>query len=105
MSNEEMPGPSPTYSPTSPTAIVIDTGMHSIKAGFAGEHHPKVETRTLIGRPRHQVYLMLFRLYKNFLCTTVQEFCFALSAEQVGHFTWELYPRACLYWNQCLICD
>ena len=37
--------------------IVLDTGMHTVKAGLAGEIKPKVEVRTLIGRPRHQVYI------------------------------------------------
>ncbi|XP_065065834.1 protein mono-ADP-ribosyltransferase PARP4-like isoform X2 [Rhopilema esculentum] len=37
-----------------PPAIVLDTGMHTVKAGFAGEIHPKVELRSVIGRPRHQ---------------------------------------------------
>ena len=37
------------------TPIVLDTGLHTVKAGFAGETEPKVEIRTVVGRPRHQV--------------------------------------------------
>eukprot|EP00794_Sanderia_malayensis_P009205 gene9205-10179_t len=36
------------------TPIVLDIGMHSMKAGFAGDEMPKSEVRTLVGRPRHQ---------------------------------------------------
>ena len=42
--------------------IVLDTGMHTVKAGLAGEIKPKVEVRTLIGRPRHQVYIILLKV-------------------------------------------
>ena len=49
--------------------IVLDTGLHSVKAGFAGDEEPKVEFRSVIGRPRHQVTIIgvLAKLDAKFL--------------------------------------
>ncbi|XP_057306534.1 protein mono-ADP-ribosyltransferase PARP4-like isoform X3 [Hydractinia symbiolongicarpus] len=35
-------------------AVIMDTGMHEMKAGFSGEKKPRVVMPTLVGRPRHQ---------------------------------------------------
>lgn len=40
--------------------IVIDTGFHTVKAGFAGDELPKVEFRSVVGRPRHQVASIIY---------------------------------------------
>eukprot|EP00730_Choanoeca_flexa_P009482 TRINITY_DN12654_c2_g8_i1.p1 TRINITY_DN12654_c2_g8~~TRINITY_DN12654_c2_g8_i1.p1 ORF type:complete len:376 (+),score=82.42 TRINITY_DN12654_c2_g8_i1:494-1621(+) len=36
------------------SAIMIDPGSFSIKAGFSNEHTPGVVMRSIVGRPRHQ---------------------------------------------------
>ena len=33
---------------------MIDTGLDTVKAGFAGEDAPRVQFPTVVGRPRHQ---------------------------------------------------
>ncbi|XP_065826671.1 protein mono-ADP-ribosyltransferase PARP4-like isoform X4 [Oscarella lobularis] len=35
-------------------SLVIDTGISSVKAGFAGDDAPRAEFPALVGRPRHQ---------------------------------------------------
>lgn len=35
------------------TAVVIDNGSSTVKAGFAGEDAPRVEFRNVVGRGRH----------------------------------------------------
>ena len=42
--------------------IVLDTGIYTLKAGFAGECMPEVEVRTVVGRPRHQVSIPIIFL-------------------------------------------
>ena len=40
--------------------IVLDTGFHSLKAGFAGDIEPTVVIPTVVGKPRHQVCFQFF---------------------------------------------
>ena len=48
--------------------IVLDTGFHTLKAGFAGECEPLVVIPTVVGRPRHQVCFPLgSRVFVNVL--------------------------------------
>ena len=36
-------------------ALVVDNGSGMCKAGFAGDHAPRVVFPSIVGRPRHQV--------------------------------------------------
>lgn len=38
-------------------AIVIDNGSGMCKAGFAGDDAPRAVFPSIVGRPRHQVYI------------------------------------------------
>ena len=35
-------------------SVVIDTGLDTVKAGFAGENAPRAQFPAIVGRPRHQ---------------------------------------------------
>ena len=35
-------------------SVVIDTGLDTVKAGFAGEDAPRAQFPAIVGRPRHQ---------------------------------------------------
>ena len=35
-------------------SVVIDTGLDTVKAGFAGEDAPRTQFPAIVGRPRHQ---------------------------------------------------
>ena len=35
-------------------SVVIDTGLDTVKAGFAGEDAPRIEFPAVVGHPRHQ---------------------------------------------------
>ncbi len=39
--------------------IAIDNGSHKIKAGFAGDDAPRVVFPSVIGRPKHQVFVSI----------------------------------------------
>lgn len=39
------------------TALVCDNGSGLVKAGFAGDDAPRAVFPSIVGRPRHQVWL------------------------------------------------
>lgn len=41
------------------TALVCDNGSGLVKAGFAGDDAPRAVFPSIVGRPRHQVRLLL----------------------------------------------
>ena len=38
-------------------ALVVDNGSGMCKAGFAGDDAPRAVFPSIVGRPRHQVYI------------------------------------------------
>jgi len=41
------------------TALVCDNGSGLVKSGFAGDDAPRAVFPSIVGRPRHQVSLIL----------------------------------------------
>ena len=41
-------------------ALVVDNGSGMCKAGFAGDDAPRAVFPSIVGRPRHQVIVLLF---------------------------------------------
>lgn len=39
-------------------ALVVDNGSGMCKAGFAGDDAPRAVFPSIVGRPRHQVYIL-----------------------------------------------
>lgn len=50
-------------------ALVVDNGSGMCKAGFAGDDAPRAVFPSIVGRPRHQVRLMLMRLTTTIMYT------------------------------------
>lgn len=44
-------------------ALVIDNGSGMCKAGFAGDDAPRSVFPSIVGRPRHQVFIIFVKLY------------------------------------------
>lgn len=40
-------------------ALVVDNGSGMCKAGFAGDDAPRAVFPSIVGRPRHQVYIII----------------------------------------------
>lgn len=47
-------------------ALVVDNGSGMCKAGFAGDDAPRAVFPSIVGRPRHQVYIYFFRAISVF---------------------------------------
>jgi len=43
-------------------ALVVDNGSGMCKAGFAGDDAPRAVFPSIVGRPRHQVNIIIFKL-------------------------------------------
>jgi len=43
-------------------ALVVDNGSGMCKAGFAGDDAPRAVFPSIVGRPRHQVNTLIFKL-------------------------------------------
>ena len=41
-------------------ALVVDNGSGMCKAGFAGDDAPRAVFPSIVGRPRHQVIIILY---------------------------------------------
>ena len=48
-------------------ALVVDNGSGMCKAGFAGDDAPRAVFPSIVGRPRHQVYIFYFREFLSSL--------------------------------------
>ena len=46
-------------------ALVVDNGSGMCKAGFAGDDAPRAVFPSIVGRPRHQVIILLITISKN----------------------------------------
>jgi actin-related protein len=47
-------------------ALVVDNGSGMCKAGFAGDDAPRAVFPSIVGRPRHQVYIKTIIYQKNY---------------------------------------
>ena len=52
-------------------ALVIDNGSGMFKAGFAGDDAPRAIFPSIVGRPRHQVYVNVYTKIKAFLVSLI----------------------------------
>ena len=45
-------------------ALVVDNGSGMCKAGFAGDDAPRAVFPSIVGRPRHQVNILLLKIWE-----------------------------------------
>jgi actin-related protein len=48
-------------------ALVIDNGSGMCKAGFAGDDAPRAVFPSIVGRPRHQVCILMFSIFYSLI--------------------------------------
>ena len=68
-------------------ALVIDNGSGMCKAGFAGDDAPRAVFPSIVGRPRHQVFITGFNSHNYWKVVGVEGWCAMFHFERDVCFT------------------